>query len=164
MFQKLRKLFFSNPTVFKWVMNSWIPFLGMGIRIKHISPDYRCVDVEAKLTWYNKNYVNTHFGGCLSAMTDPFYMLILMKQLGPEYIVWDKSGFVDFIAPGRSRVSAHFEVTDSQIQDIKDKTTDGSKYLPVFKVDILDKKNQLIAKVERTIYIRKRRKVNYKVE
>jgi hypothetical protein len=54
----------------RWV-NFWPPFLGMGIRIVHIAPDMKAVDVEMKLRFWNANYVGTQFGGSLFAMTDP---------------------------------------------------------------------------------------------
>ena len=32
---------------------------------------------------------------------DPIYMLMLLKILGPEYIVWDKSANIRFRKPGK---------------------------------------------------------------
>ena len=74
----------------RWI-NFWPPFLGAGIRIQYIAPDMKSVDVEMKLHFWNANYVGTHFGGSLFAMTDPFYMLMLIANLGSDYIVWDKA-------------------------------------------------------------------------
>ena len=65
----------------RWI-NLWPPFLGAGIRVKRIAPDMKAVDVEMKLRWWNANYVGTHFGGSLFAITDAFYMLMLMANLG----------------------------------------------------------------------------------
>ena len=44
------------------------------------------IDVEMKLRWWNANYVGTHFGGSLFAMTDAFYMLMVMAKLGKELV------------------------------------------------------------------------------
>jgi len=77
----------------RWI-NLWPPSLGAGIRVKHIAPDMKAVDVEVKLRWWNANYVGTHFGGSLFAMTDAFYMLMLMANLGRDYIVWDKAASI----------------------------------------------------------------------
>ena len=73
-----------NLRILKFGMNLWPPFLGAGIRVKQIAPDYKEVVVSMKLRWYNRNYVGTHFGGSLAAMTDPFYMLMLINTLGSE--------------------------------------------------------------------------------
>ena len=69
-------------------INIWPPLLGAGIRVRWRSN--RVVDVEMKLRPWNRNYVGTHYGGSLYSMTDPFYMLMLMENLGRDYIVWTK--------------------------------------------------------------------------
>jgi hypothetical protein len=93
----------------RWI-NLWPPFLGMGIRIRRIAPDMKAVDVEMKLRFWNANYVGTHFGGSLFAMTDPFYMLMLMANLGRDYIVWDKAATIRYKKPGRGTVRAEFRI------------------------------------------------------
>jgi acyl-coenzyme A thioesterase PaaI-like protein len=79
-------------------INAWPPFLGAGIRVTRLGP--HAVDVEMKLRFWNRNYVGTHFGGSLYAMTDPFFMLMLIENLGPEYIVWDKTATIRFKEAG----------------------------------------------------------------
>lgn len=79
------------------LINFWPPFIGTGIRVKSISKDFTDITVELKLRFWNKNYVGTQFGGSIYAMTDPFYMLILMENLGREYIVWDKAANIRFL-------------------------------------------------------------------
>jgi acyl-coenzyme A thioesterase PaaI-like protein len=139
----------------KFCINLYPPFLGAGIRVKHIAPDYREVIVSMKLRWYNRNYVGTHFGGSLAAMTDPFYMLMLIHILGKEYTVWDKTSIIDFIAPGRGTVTAHFTLTDEQIAEIKNKTASGDPYYPEFHVDIVNKSGEIVSAVKKKLYVRK---------
>ena len=57
--------------LFRLMMNLYPPFLGAGIRVKRVTSDYREIDVEMGLHFYNRNFVGTHFGGNLLAMTDP---------------------------------------------------------------------------------------------
>jgi hypothetical protein len=102
-------------------INLWPPFLGAGIRIQHIAPDMRTIDVEMKLRFWNANYVGTHFGGSLFAMTDPFYMLMLMANLGRDYIVWHKAATIRYRKPGKGTVGAELHLSDSQIDDIREK-------------------------------------------
>ena len=78
------------------LFNWWPPYRGAGIRVREISPDFRTATVELRMKLLNRNYVGTHFGGSLFAMTDPFFMIMMMKNLGPEYLVWDKQGTVRF--------------------------------------------------------------------
>ena len=120
--------------LFKALINWYPPYLGAGIRLARISPDYRDLLVQMKLRFYNRNYVGTHFGGSLYAMIDPFYMLMLMQVLGREYIVWDKAATIQFRKPGRGTVSARFLLTDQVLTDIRTQTADGDKYLPEFSI------------------------------
>ena len=145
-----------NLKIFKVGMSLWPPFLGAGIRVKHIAADYKEVVVSMKLRWYNRNYVGTHFGGSLAAMTDPFYMLMLIHILGSEYIVWDKTSTIDFIAPGRGTVTARFSLKDEQITEIKENTATGDAYLPEFSVDIVNESGEVIATVKKILYVRKK--------
>ncbi|MGC1961159.1 MAG: DUF4442 domain-containing protein [Candidatus Sulfotelmatobacter sp.] len=139
----------------RWI-NFWPPFLGMGIRIRRIAPDMRAVDVEMKLHFWNANYVGTHFGGSLFAMTDPFYMLMLMANLGSDYIVWDKAATIRYKKPGRGTVRAQFRLSDSQIDDIREKLKMLPKYEPVFTVEVKDEAGVVIAEVEKVLHIRKK--------
>jgi hypothetical protein len=146
----------ANPDyIHRWV-NLWPPFLGAGIRVKHIAPDMKSVDVEMKLRWWNANYVGTHFGGSLFAITDAFYMLMLMANLGREYIVWDKAASIRYRKPGRGKVRAEFRLTDAQLDDIRDKLKTLPKYEPVFPVAVKDEQGVVIAEVERLIYVRRK--------
>jgi hypothetical protein len=137
-------------------VNLWPPFLGAGIRVTHIAADMKAVDVEMKLRWWNANYVGTHFGGSLFAMTDAFYMLMLMHHLGDEYIVWDKAASIRYRKPGRGTVRAEFRLSDAQIDDIREKLKSLPKYEPVFPVAVQDEQGVVIAEVERLVYVRKK--------
>jgi hypothetical protein len=127
----------------------------MGIRIQRIAPDMKAVDVEMKLRFWNANYVGTHFGGSLFAMTDPFYMLMVMANLGRDYTVWDKAATIRYRKPGMGTVRAEFRLSDSQIDDIREKLKTLPKYEPVFSVDVKDGTGVVIAEVEKVLYIRK---------
>ena len=144
----------SSHALRRWI-NLWPPFLGAGIRVKYIAPDMKAVDVEMKLRWWNDNYVGTHFGGSLFAMTDAFYMLMLMANLGLDYVVWDKAASIRYRKPGKGTVLAEFRLSDSQIDDIREKLETLPKYEPVFSVDVKDEAGNVIAEVEKVLHIRK---------
>lgn len=141
---------------FRHIMNLWPPFIGLRIHIMHIAPDWREVTIRMKLSLRNKNYVGTHFGGGLFAMTDPFYMLMLMNVLGSDYLVWDKSGNIHFIEPGRGTVFAHFRLSDEQLNEVYEKTVGGEKFEPTWCVNIVDATDAVIATVNKTLYIRRK--------
>jgi acyl-coenzyme A thioesterase PaaI-like protein len=153
----LRKV---SPRTLRFAMNVWPPFVGAGIRVRHIAPDFRSVTVDMKLTWRNRNYIGTHFGGSLYAMTDPFLMVMLLHVLGDGYLVWDKSGSIDYVAPGRGRVWARFELRDDDLAQIREMTDAGDKHLHLFNVDVRDDEGMVVARVEKVIYIRRKRAAN----
>ncbi len=149
--------YLNQPKFLRHLLNFYGPYRGAGITIKHLADDFSSATISMPLRWYNKNYVGTHFGGSLYSMVDPFHMLLIMNQLGREYIVWDKSAQIDFISPGTGTVTAHFQVTPEQIEDIRKNTAQGNKYLPTFEVEVLNADGTLVAKAIKTLYIRKKR-------
>jgi hypothetical protein len=109
-----------------------------------------------KMRWYNRNYVKTHFGGSLYAMTDPFFMLMLIHILGKGFVVWDKTAHIDFIKPSQGTVTARFLIEEEQIEKIINNTSGGQKYFPEFSVDIENEAGEKVARVVKTLYIRKK--------
>jgi len=139
-------------------MNLWSPFRATGIRVKRIAPDYREIDVELSLSWHNRNYIGTHFGGSLYAMTDPFYMLMLIHVLGPDYFVSHKGGAIEYLIAAKEKVSARFVLDDAAIADIKAHTDGSEKYLPQMAVEVKNEAGEVVARVTHTLYVR--RKIN----
>ena len=145
-----------NHRLAKLVLNLWPPFLGAGVRVRRISPDWKEVDVQLRLGLTNRNYVGVHFGGSLYAMTDPFYMLMLLKNLGKDYIVWDKTGSIDYLKPGRGVVCARFRLDDDTLQRVRDATAGGDKHLPALSVSVYDAAGAEVARISKTLYIRRK--------
>lgn len=138
----------------RWVLNLYPPYLGAGVRVRHIGADFRQVRVKMGLGWYNRNYVGTQFGGSLYSMTDPFFMLMLMENLGRDYIVWDKAASIDFIAPGKGPVYADFSLETQLLEEIRARTAGGDKHLPELQVEVRDGAGTLVARVHKTLYVR----------
>ncbi|MFN3713383.1 MAG: DUF4442 domain-containing protein [Alcanivoracaceae bacterium] len=151
------KRFFAGAAGMRRAFSLFGPYLGAGVRVDHIADDFSQVTVSMPLRWYNTNYVGTHFGGSLYSMVDPFFMLLLMNRLGPDYIVWDKAANIDFVSPGKGRVSATFVLTETMLEEVRQHTAGGDKYLPVWPVEIRDEAGELVARVEKTLYIRRKK-------
>lgn len=145
-----------SAAAFRFLLNIYLPLLGAGIRIIHIAPDFRSLKVRMRLRFYNRNYFGTHYGGSLFSMADLGYALMLANILGRDYVVWDKSATIRYLAPGRGTVYAHFTLSEQQIAEIIERTVSGEKYEPVYLVDIVDNAGTTIASIERNIYLRKR--------
>ncbi len=141
-------------------MNLWPPFLGAGIRVKRLQPDWKEIAVEMKLRRWNSNYVGTHYGGSLYSMTDPFFMLMLIENLGRDYIVWDKSASIRFRKPGKGKVSAIFRLSDEQIEEIRQALKTEEKIERTFMVEVKDESGAVIAEVQKLLHVRKKDEIS----
>ena len=137
------------------LINFYPPLLGAGIC--SLTIDEHTIRVELKLTAFNRNIVGTHFGGSLYAMCDPWFMLILMRTLGPDYVVWDKAASIQFLQPGRGTVTALFHIPQERIAEIRLEADGGQKIEPTFGVDVLDAQGQVITHVEKILYVRRKK-------
>ncbi|MDX5337368.1 MAG: DUF4442 domain-containing protein [Marinobacter sp.] len=147
---------FASAGAMRRMMSTFAPYVGAGVKVTKIADDFSSATVEMRQHWYNTNYVGTHFGGSLYSMVDPIYMLLLMRRLGNDYVVWDKAASIDFIRPGKGRVQARFELTDDRLEEIRNATASGDKYLPQWTVDIVDASGEIVARVHKTLYVRKK--------
>jgi acyl-coenzyme A thioesterase PaaI-like protein len=136
------------------LLNIYPPFLFAGIRTEVVAEDFRYARVALHQRWYNRNYVGTHFGGSLYAMTDPFFMIMLMRNLGEDYLAWDRRAEIEFVRPGTGKVTAEFRITDADLSEIRNATADGGKYEHWFSTEVLDASGEIVAKVRKQVYAR----------
>jgi len=146
-----------SSRLYWWRLNLWPPYLGAGIRVRRVAADFREIKVEMPLRFYNSGYQATHFGGSLYAMADPFFALMVIANLPDDYLVWDKAASIEFIAPGRSRMHATFRLRQDDLDRILRMTAGGDKHLHLFNVDVVDDEGLVVAKVEKIVYVRRRR-------
>ena len=137
------------------MINFYPPLFGAGIR-SHVI-DEHTIRVTLKMTALNRNIVGVHFGGSLYAMCDPWFMLILMRLLGGEYIVWDKAANIQFLRPGRGTVSATFHIPQERVDEIRGAANASYKVEPVFSLDVTDAQGQVVARVEKVLYVRRKK-------
>ena len=137
-------------------LNAYPPYVGARIEVTHLADDAHEIQVRMPLEENNTNLVGTHFGGSLYAMVDPHLMILLIRRLGPDYVVWDQSATIDFLCPGRGTVHATVRVTDSEVNEIRAATANGEKHLPVWTLEIMDENDEVVATVLKTLYVRRR--------
>jgi acyl-coenzyme A thioesterase PaaI-like protein len=130
--------------------------LGAGIRVARFDEDWRAVDVEIPLRWWNRNYVGTQYGGSLYSMTDPFYMVMLIENLGSGYVVWDKSASIRFRKPGRGKVRAEFRLSEEVIEEIRVAAEKEGKVDRGFSVEVKDESGDVVAEVTKVLHVRKK--------
>jgi acyl-coenzyme A thioesterase PaaI-like protein len=140
----------------RWAFNFFPAYRGTGARITSIAPDWREVRIRLPLNWRTRNYVGTTFGGSMYGAVDPIYMLMLIKVLGPEYVVWDKAASIRFKKPGMSTLFAKFVLTEEEISAIKDALSSAPSVERVYLVELVDAEGVVHASIEKTVYIRKK--------
>ncbi len=140
----------------RWGFNLFPAYRGTGARITYMASDYREVRVRLPLSWRTRNYVGTIFGGSLYGAIDPIYMIMLIKILGPEYVVWDKAATIRFRRPGRTTLFARFAIEEEEIATIRRLAGENPSIDRVYRVDLADSRGVVHASVEKTVYIRRR--------
>lgn len=137
--------------------NLWPCYWGTGVRLKYIAKDFREIRLEVPLNWRTRNYVGTVFGGSIYGAVDPIYMLMLIKNLGPGYEIWDKAASIRFRKPGRSTLYARFTLDEQEIRRIQEELTKAGSTDRIYTVDLTDHDGTACATVEKTIYIRRKK-------
>lgn len=141
----------------RFYFNFFPAYRGTGARVCYIASDWLEVKIKLPLNWRTKNYVGTIYGGSIYGSIDPMYMLMLMKNLGKDYIVWDKAATIRFRKPGTKTLYAHFKLTELEIDEIKslleyEKSVDRN-----YLVQLVDEAGVVHAEVDKVIYIKKKR-------
>jgi hypothetical protein len=142
--------------LYKWGFNIYPAYRGTGGWITYIASDWREIRVKLPLSWQTRNYVGTIFGGSLYAAVDPFYMIMLIKNLGPDYVVWDKAASIRFKRPGRGTLFARFCLGEKELLDIKTGLRHSEKLDRRYLIELNDNSGVMHASVEKTIFIAKK--------
>jgi Domain of unknown function (DUF4442) len=140
----------------RWLFNLFPAYRGTGGKVTYIAADWREVRMELPLSLRTRNYVGTIFGGSLYGSVDPFYMIMLIKILGPGYIVWDKAASIRFRRPGRERLYATFLITDDDLREILDALDTAPSVDRIFHIDLKSADGTVHAAVDKTIYVKRK--------
>ncbi len=140
----------------RWGFNFFPAYRGTGARITFVASDWREIRVKVPLTWRTRNIVGTIFGGSMYGAVDPIYMVMLIKILGPEYVVWDKAAAVRFKRPGKSTLYAKFILTEEEVVAIKAELAAAPSIERSYHVELVDADGTVCASVDKTIYIKRK--------
>jgi acyl-coenzyme A thioesterase PaaI-like protein len=141
----------------RWGFNFFPAYRGTGARITYIAADWREIRIKLPLNWRTRNYVGTIYGGSMYAAVDPIYMIMLIKLLGPGYVVWDKAASIRFRKPGKRTLTARFVVDEAETEAIKAALVEQPAIDRVYQIDLVDRDGVVHASVEKTIYLRRKR-------
>jgi len=139
----------------RWAFNLFPAYRGTGARITHIAADWREVRVSLPLSWRTRNYVGTIFGGSMYGAVDPIYMIMLIKNLGPDYVVWDKAAAIRFKKPGRSTLHARFSLDEAELGAIRQALAEAPVVDREYVVELVDEVGIVHATIDKTVHIRR---------
>lgn len=142
--------------IYFYLWNIWPPFLGAGIVVRRIAPDLMSIQTRLKKRPWTSTLIRAQSGGSIFAMTDPIYPAMLMTHLGNEYVVWDQAASVKFVRPGNGELIADFHLVPGDLADIVGRLETEARVLWDKDVLVKNAAGQLVARVKRTILIRKR--------
>lgn len=111
--------FLSPSFIFKYGFNLSPMYRRSTARIVHVSEDLHQVRIRLPISYKNRNYVNSIFGGSMFAAVDPIPMIQLMNILGNDFVVWDKSAEIFFKRPAREDLFANFTFTTNELEQIR---------------------------------------------
>jgi hypothetical protein len=94
---------FSAPAGLRRAMNLWPPHLFAGIHVTEIAGDFRRVRVRLRRT------------------------PMVMRNLGPGYVVWDKTAEIEFIHLARTAVNATFHLDEAVLAELRTAADDGKE-------------------------------------
>jgi len=138
----------------RWWFN-WFPaYRGTGARVEYIGADFREVRIRLPLSWRTRNYVGTIFGGSLYGAVDPMYMVMFIRLLGPDFIVWDKAATIRFLKPGRTTLYATFRLTPETVEEVRQAAMAQGKMERSFEVELVDRAGVIHATFTKTIHFR----------
>ncbi len=146
----------ASPAVMRRVLNLWPPYLAAGVRITQLLPGFAGATVMLRVRPWNANYFGTAFGGTLFAMSDPFWVLLLINRLGKDYSVLDAKAEIEFLALGRGDLRTTFEVSEDLVQQLRLEADSGEKVLHWLTNEVVDRNGTVVARIRKQIYVKHR--------
>ena len=136
------------------MLMNWYPmYFGTGGKILFWAGDSSEVHLRIRLSLWTYNAVGTIYGGSLFSAADPFYMLMLLRSLGPAYVVWDKTAHIRFKKPAKVKLYARLVVTPDDLENIRHQVNECGHASKTFVIQWMDKAQTVYAEIERQVYI-----------
>jgi len=134
----LLQKFFKRSTIFKYGFMFNSAYRRSTGKVYYVSDDLQTVKVRISLSYKNKNYKGTLYGGAMSSATDPIYMIQLITILGSDYVVWDKAASIRFKRPGNKTLYANFTITNEFLKRVEEDIKKQHEKEYTMKVDLMD--------------------------
>lgn len=157
LYQKIAKVcpkYIGKPKLFKYGFNLSPMYRRSTARITNVSKDLLNIRIKLPISYKNKNYVNSIFGGSMFSAVDPIPMVQLINLIGEDFVVWDKAAKIFFKRPAKESLYADFTYTVEELEEIKSKVAQENEF-EFIKITSLTNKDKTIvySEVRKTIYV-----------
>lgn len=156
-YQKLTEFgsrYMGKHLLFKHGFNLSPMYRRSTARVTKVSKDLLEVDVKLPISYKNRNYVSSIFGGSMFSAVDPIPMVQLINLLGDNYVVWDKSAEILFKRPAKEHLYASFTYTLDEIDNLKKRITEENEVNIVKSTYLTSKdKTTVYCEVRKTLYV-----------
>ncbi|MEQ8812656.1 MAG: DUF4442 domain-containing protein [Imperialibacter sp.] len=151
---KIGSRYVGKPRLFKYGFNLSPMYRRSTAKIVHVSNDLMEVSIKLPISYKNRNYVNSIFGGSMFAAVDPIPMVQLMNLIGDDFVVWDKSAQIFFKRPARENIYADFTYSLEEVDEIRSKVRLENE-IEIIKTTSLTNRDKSIVycEVKKTIYV-----------
>lgn len=157
MYRKLNlffQRFLKKSTIFKYLFNYSPMYRRSCGKIVELTEDLSLVRVRIKLSYKNRNYAGTMFGGSMFSAADPISMIQFVELLNHQYIVWDKSARIKFKKPAREDVWMDFKVSKEELNNVLKQVESEGSFTFTKTIDLTDKDRKVVfASIEKELYV-----------
>lgn len=140
----------------RWKFNLFPAFRRTGGRVSYLSADFSELHIRLPLNWKTRNYVGTIYGGSMYGVVDGILMVMFIKLLERQYIVWDKSGSIRYRRPGRSTLTAKFVISDDELTSIRKRLDEVEKFDRKYQVELVDASGDVCAEIVKELHFRRK--------
>jgi len=151
---KIGSKYIGKPKLFKYGFNLSPMYRRSTAKIIYVSKDLLEIKIKLPISYKNRNYVNSIFGGSMFAAVDPIPMVQLMNLIGDDFVVWDKSAQIFFKRPARENIYADFTYSLEEVDEIRSKVRLENE-IEIIKTTSLTNRDKSIVycEVKKTIYV-----------
>ena len=146
--------FISKEKLFRYGFNLSPMYRRSTGKITYVSANLQDIKIVIPISYKNRNYMNTIFGGSMFAAVDPIPMIQLTQILGNGFVVWDKSAEIYFKKPAKENLYADFVFTDAELEDIKQRVATEQEITITKRTQLTNKEKTVVyCEVDKKIYV-----------
>jgi len=150
------KRFFTDAQIYKFGFN-WSPMYRRSTgKIIKVSDDLHVVKIKIPLSYKNRNYAGTIFGGSMLSATDPIYMVQLLHILGDDYVIWDKTASIKYKRPARETAYGEFTFSKEEIKTLKNDLAEKNEVDVTKTMYLVNHEAKIVAEITKTLYVAKK--------